>query len=48
MTALKVPRFMRILVPVDESRPSQNSLTVAASLARETGAEVILASSLRT
>ncbi len=43
MTTLEPLRFKRILVPVDESRPSQNSLAVAAGLARETGAEVILA-----
>ena len=42
MTTLEPLRFRRILVPVDESRPSQNSLAVAAGLARETGAEVIL------
>jgi nucleotide-binding universal stress UspA family protein len=42
MTTLEPQRFRRILVPVDESRPSQNSLAVAAGLARETGAEVIL------
>jgi nucleotide-binding universal stress UspA family protein len=42
MTTLEPLRFKRILVPVDESRPSQNSLAVAAGLARETGAEVIL------
>jgi nucleotide-binding universal stress UspA family protein len=42
ITTLESLRFRRILVPVDESRPSQNSLAVAAGLARETGAEVIL------
>jgi hypothetical protein len=42
MTTLEPLRFRRILVPGDESRPSQNSLAVAAGLARETGAEVIL------
>ena len=42
MTTLEPLRFRRILVPLDESRPSQNSLAVAAGLARETGAEVIL------
>ncbi len=42
MTTLEPLRFRRILVPVDESRPSQNALAVAAGLARETGAEVIL------
>src|SRR3712207_2580587 len=42
MTTLEPLRFKRILGPVDESRPSQNSLAVAAGLARETGAEVIL------
>ncbi len=42
MATLEPLRFRRILVPVDESRPSQNSLAVAAGLARETGAEVIL------
>ena len=42
MTTLEPLRFRRILVPVDESRPSQNSLAVAAGLARETGAEGIL------
>ncbi len=42
MTTLEPLRFRRILVPVDESRPSQNSLAVAAGLARETGAKVIL------
>jgi nucleotide-binding universal stress UspA family protein len=42
MTTLEPLRFRRILVPVDESRPSQNSLAVAAGLARETRAEVIL------
>jgi nucleotide-binding universal stress UspA family protein len=30
------------MVPVDESKPSENSLAVAAGLARETGAQVIL------
>jgi nucleotide-binding universal stress UspA family protein len=43
MTALEPLRFRRILVPVDESKPSENALAVAAGLARETGAEVILA-----
>ncbi len=43
MSTLEPLRFKRILVPGDESRPSQNSLAVAAGLARETGAEVILA-----
>jgi nucleotide-binding universal stress UspA family protein len=42
MTTLEPLRFKRILVPVDESQPSQNSLAVAAGLARETEAEVIL------
>ena len=43
MTTLEPLRFKRILVPVDESQPSQNALAVAAGLARETEAEVILA-----
>ncbi len=43
MTTLEPLRFRRIMVPVDESKPSQNSLAVAAGLARETGAQVILA-----
>jgi nucleotide-binding universal stress UspA family protein len=42
MATLEPLRFRRIMVPVDESRPSQNSLAVAAGLARETGAQVIL------
>ena len=42
MTTLEPLRFRRILVPVDESRPSQNSLAVAAGLARGTGAGGIL------
>ena len=42
MTMLEPLRFKRILVPVDESKPSQNSLAVAAGLARETGAQVVL------
>jgi hypothetical protein len=32
MSTLEPLRFKRILVPVDESRPSQNSLAVAAGL----------------
>jgi nucleotide-binding universal stress UspA family protein len=43
MTTLEPLRFKRILVPVDESKPSQNALAVAAGLALETGAQVILA-----
>ena len=43
MTTLEPLRFTRILVPVDESKPSQNALAVAAGLALETGAQVILA-----
>ncbi len=43
MATLEPLRFKRILVPIDESQPSQNSLAVAVGLARETGAEVILA-----
>lgn len=35
-------RFHRIMVPVDESRPSINSLAVAAGMARESGATVVL------
>jgi nucleotide-binding universal stress UspA family protein len=42
MTTLEPLRFRRILVPVDESKPSQNSLAVAAGLAREAGSQVIL------
>jgi nucleotide-binding universal stress UspA family protein len=42
MATLEPLRFRRIMVPVDESKPSQNSLAVAAGLARETGAQVIL------
>jgi nucleotide-binding universal stress UspA family protein len=42
MTTLEPLRFRQILVPVDESRPYQNSLAVAAGLARERGAEVLL------
>ncbi len=36
-------KFHRIMVPVDESRPSINSLAVAAGMARESGATVVLA-----
>jgi nucleotide-binding universal stress UspA family protein len=43
MTTLEPPRFERIMVPVDESKPSQNTLAVAAGLALQTGAQVILA-----
>ena len=43
MNALQPLKFHRILVPVDESRPSQNSLAVAAGIARESGATVVLA-----
>lgn len=43
MNALQPLRFNRILVPVDESRPSHNSLAVAAGIARESGATVVLA-----
>jgi nucleotide-binding universal stress UspA family protein len=42
VTTLEPLRFRRIMVPVDESKPSQNSLAVATGLARETGAQVIL------
>jgi nucleotide-binding universal stress UspA family protein len=42
MAALEPLKFRRIMVPIDESRPSQNSLAVAAGLAHETGAQVIL------
>lgn len=43
MNALQPLKFHRILVPIDESRPSHNSLAVAAGIARESGATVILA-----
>lgn len=43
MNALQPLKFHRILVPVDESRPSHNSLAVAAGIARESGATVVLA-----
>lgn len=43
MNALQPLKFNRILVPVDESRPSHNSLAVAAGIARESGATVVLA-----
>lgn len=43
MADLQPLEFRRILVPVDESRPSQNSLAVAAGLARASGATVLLA-----
>ena len=42
MTALEPLRFRRVLVPVDESKPSQISLAVAAGLVLETRAQVIL------
>jgi hypothetical protein len=37
MTTLEPLRFRRILVPVDESRPSQNALAVAAGLSGRRG-----------
>lgn len=43
MNALQPLEFHRILVPVDESRPSHNSLAVAAGMARGSGATVLLA-----
>lgn len=43
MNALRPLKFHRILVPVDESRPSHNSLAVAAGIARESEATVVLA-----
>lgn len=43
MNDLQPLKFHRILVPVDESRPSHNSLAVAAGLARASGATVVLA-----
>ena len=43
MNALQPLKFHRILVPVDESRPSHNSLAVAAGIARGSGATVVLA-----
>ncbi|MGB3683644.1 MAG: universal stress protein [Rubrobacteraceae bacterium] len=43
MNALQPLKFRRILVPVDESRPSQNSLSVAAGMARASEATVVLA-----
>lgn len=43
MNALQPLKFRRILVPVDESRPSHNSLSVAAGIARASEATVVLA-----
>lgn len=43
MNELQPLKFHRILVPIDESRPSHNSLAVAAGIARESGATVVLA-----
>ncbi len=43
MNALQPLEFHRILVPVDESRPSHNSLSVAAGMARASEATVVLA-----
>lgn len=43
MNELQPLKFHRILVPVDESRPSHNSLSVAAGMARASEATVVLA-----
>lgn len=43
MDALQPLKFHRILVPVDESRPSHNALAVAAGMARASEATVLLA-----
>lgn len=43
MNALQPLKFDRILVPVDDSRPSHNSLAVAAGMARASEATVVLA-----
>lgn len=43
MQAPEPLKLRRILVPVDESRPAVNSLSVAAGVARGTGASVVLA-----
>jgi nucleotide-binding universal stress UspA family protein len=43
MNALEPLEFRRVLVPVDESAPSQNALAVAAGLAHSAGSEVVLA-----
>ncbi len=43
MNALQPLKFHRILVPVDESKPSHNSLSVAAGMARVSEATVVLA-----
>ena len=43
MNDLQPLKFQRVLVPVDESRPSHNSLAVAAGIARASEATVVLA-----
>ena len=43
MNDLQPLKFHRILVPVDESRPSHNSLAVAAGIARASEGTVVLA-----
>ncbi len=43
MNDLQPLKFRRILVPIDESKPSHNSLSVAAGMARASDATVVLA-----
>lgn len=43
MTELQPLKFHRILVPIDESKPSHNALSVAAGMARASEATVVLA-----